>query len=187
MQAIETPRLVLRNFRPDDWQAVQELSAAYAASEISQYDQEWPTSREEVVRMVEWLASGDDFVAACLKDTGRLIGLVAIQRRKEREGRVHGLGYVFHPTYHGQGYATEACRAAIDHLFGELEADRVESNTAAVNEPSCRLLRRLGMVEVGRHTASFRTAEDGTPIEFEAVSFAMSREAWARLAAKRAT
>jgi len=179
MNPIETSRLLIRNFRPDDWEALQELSVAYAASEISQYDQPWPTSTEGVKGMVEWFAGGDDFVAACLRDTDRLIGLVAIQRRKEREGRVHGLGYVFHPTYHGQGYATEACRAAMGYLFGELEADRVESNTAAINEPSCRLLRRLGMAEVGQHTASFRRAEDGTPIEFEAVSFAVSREAWA--------
>jgi RimJ/RimL family protein N-acetyltransferase len=91
---------------------------------------------------------------------------------------VHGLGYVFHPRYHRQGYATEACRAAIGYLFGELGADRVVSNTAAANEPSCRLLERLGMAEVGRHTASFQKTEDGVPIEFEAISFAISREEW---------
>jgi ribosomal-protein-alanine N-acetyltransferase len=178
MKPIETARLVIRNYRPDDWQALQALSVAYAASEMSQYDEEWPTSTEEVKGMVEWFAGGDDFVGACLKDTGRLIGLVAVQRRTEQEGRVHGLGYVFHPAYHGQGYATEACRAAMRYLFDELEADRVESNTAAINEPSCRLLKRLGFVEHSRHTASFRKAEDGQRIEFEAISFAISREAW---------
>jgi len=180
VEPIETSRLILRNFRATDWQELQDISAAYRASEMSQYDQEWPTSTEEVQGMVEWLASGDDFLAACLKGTGTLIGLVSVQRRRKEQGRVHGLGYVFHPHYHGQGYATEACRAAIGFLFDEVGAERIVSNTAAANGPSCRLLERLGFVEAGRHVASFRKAQDGTPVEFEALSFVLSREAPSR-------
>jgi RimJ/RimL family protein N-acetyltransferase len=50
--------------------------------------------------------------------------------------------------------------------------------TLAANEPSCRLLQRLGMKETGRHTGSFRETEDGKLIEFQANSFAISREEW---------
>ena len=99
-----------------------------------------------------------------------MIGFIGMSRNENEEGRVFGLGYVFNDNYHGQGYATEGCRAMLDRAVGALEADRVDTGTAAANEPSCRLLKRLGMKEVERSTASFWKTEDGTPIEFEAIS-----------------
>lgn len=175
MNPLETARLTIRNYRPDDWQQLQEMAVAYQATEAAQYDHPWPTSEEEVKGMANWFASGDDYLAVCLKDTGRLIGLLAIKQRENEEKRVHGLGYVFHPVYQGQGYGTEACQAAVAYLFDELGADQIVSSTAAANGPSRRLLGRLGFVEVSRHVGSFRPASDGTPIEFEDISFVLSR------------
>jgi len=97
----------------------------------------------------------------------------------KKRGRCTVSATSFIRTTTAKGYATEACRAAMDHLFRRLGADRVVTGTAAANEPSCRLLRRLEMPEVGRHTASSRKTDDGQPIEFEAISFAISREEWA--------
>jgi len=160
MTSLETDRLVIRNFHPDDWQQLQELAVAYQASEAARYEDPWPTSTEEVKGMAAWFAGGDDYLAVCLKETGELVGLVAINRRDDRKGVVHNLGYVFHPGHHGQGYATEACQAAMDYLFGEREADGILTGTHPDNEPSVRLLRRLGLKEVARG------------------EFALSREDW---------
>lgn len=82
-----------------------------------------------------------------LKDTGKLIGLVTINRRGEQAGRVHNLGYVFDPEYHGRGYAAESCRAAMAHVFGTLAADGILTGTRGENVSSVRLLRRLGLRE----------------------------------------
>jgi RimJ/RimL family protein N-acetyltransferase len=112
----------------------------------------------------EWFASGDGYLAVCLKTTGKLIGLLNIHHREELEGRVHGLGYVFHPDYHGQGYATECCRAGMEHVFGPWAADRIRTGTHPDNEPSVRLLTRLGLKEVARG------------------EFTISREEWLALA-----
>lgn len=114
MISLETDRLLIRNFTPDDWQELQEIAVCYRASDLAKYDHPWPTSTEEVKGMASWFAGGDDYLAACEKATGRLIGLIAISHKKEHDGRVHGLGYVFHPDYHGRRYATEGCRAAMD-------------------------------------------------------------------------
>jgi ribosomal-protein-alanine N-acetyltransferase len=148
--AIETDRLTIRNFGPDDWQDLQEVAVQYRASEWAKYEDPWPTSTEEVKGMVEWFAKGDDYLAVCLKATGKLIGLIAIERRKDQEGPVHNLGYVFHPGYHGHGYATEGCQAAMEHVFGQLAADGILTGTHPADEPSVRLLKKLGLRGIDR-------------------------------------
>ena len=55
------------------------------------------------------------------------------------------------------------------------------TGTAAANERSCRLLRRLGMREIGQSTGSFWKMPDGEPIEFLGLSFAVSRDEWLAL------
>jgi RimJ/RimL family protein N-acetyltransferase len=163
MITLETDRLTLRNFCPDDWQDFQEVIIEYQASASAKYEDPWPTSAEDVKNITTWFASGDDYLAVCLKPAGKVIGFVAINRRTEQEERVYNLGYVFHPGYHGQGYATESCRAAMAYLFGPLAADGILTGTRPENEDSVRLLKRLGLQEVA-------------PGEF-----VLSKEAWLSL------
>ena len=117
MNMIETERLDIRNFTADDWQALQDVIIHYQASESAKYEPPWPTSDEEVQGIAKWFASGDDYLCVCLKATGTLIGLLAIERRKDHAEQVRNLGYVFHPAHHGQGYALEGCRAIMGYVF----------------------------------------------------------------------
>jgi RimJ/RimL family protein N-acetyltransferase len=172
MISLETDRLIIRNFGPDDWQELQELAIRYQASEYAQYDHPWPTSEAEVKGMAEWFTSGDGYLAVCLKSTGALIGLLNIHHRDKLEGRVHGLGYVFHPDYHDQGYATESCRAGINQVFGPWAADKILTGTHPDNKPSVALLKRLGLHEVGEgewtlSRKEWLAAEDQTGINVE--------------------
>ena len=50
----------------------------------------------------------------------------------------------------GNGYATEAATAAVAFAFEELDLEEIVSFTTTVNEPSIRVMRRLGM----RHDAA---------------------------------
>jgi ribosomal-protein-alanine N-acetyltransferase len=177
MTAIETDRLAIRNFDVGDWEDLHRMIVQYQASEVAKYDHQWPTSAEEIRGVAEWFASGDSYLAVCLKGTGEFIGFISLNRREE-EDLEFGLGYVFNPDYWGQGYATEGCGAVMDYAFGQLGADRVTTGTAAANERSCRLLRRLSMRETGQSTGSFWKTPDGEPIEFLALSFALSRDEW---------
>ena len=61
---------------------------------------------------------------------------------------MHNLGYVFHPDYHGQGYALEGCRKIVDYVFDELLANRILTGTHPTNVPSVRLLKKLGLKEI---------------------------------------
>lgn len=71
------------------------------------------------------------------------------------------LGWVLDPSYTGRGYATEAIRAVIDVCVGPLGLRRVHAGCFADNEPSWRLMERLGMrrEEFSRKTALHRSGE----------------------------
>jgi ribosomal-protein-alanine N-acetyltransferase len=72
------------------------------------------------------------------------------------------VGYTVFPAYRRQGYAGEAVRALLDWAR-EQGVDHFIASVAPENEPSLRLVRRLGFAEVGRHWDD----QDGEELEFE--------------------
>lgn len=55
------------------------------------------------------------------------------------------LGYAFDPSHTGHGYATEAVAELLRLCFEDLGLRRVVANAFLANEPSWRLMERLGM------------------------------------------
>jgi len=162
MTTMETDRLTIRNFSVNDWEALREMILQYQASEYAAYDHPWPTAPDEIRKAAEWFAGGDSYLVVCLKDTGRFIGFVCLNPEEHGGESALNIGYIFNFDYHGRGYATEACRAALARAFDELGAARVVTGTAKANLPSCRLLKRLGLKETGEGM------------------FAISRDEWRR-------
>lgn len=181
MTTLETQSLLLRNFTYDDWQDLQAMIVQYQASECGTYDQQWPTNAEAIQEITQWFASGDSYLAVCLKDTRQFIGFIALNPEDNTECLAFNLGYVFNSDYHGKGYAYEACHAALEYAFGSLQAQLMVTATAAVNYPSRKLLDRLGFQKISEASVSFRTNESGEPIEFLGYSFSLSRDEWERL------
>lgn len=69
-----------------------------------------------------------------------------VERGDTRRGEI---GYTFSRTYRGSGYASEAVSRLLDYAFEELGLHRVVAITDRRNEPSFRLLERLGMRREG--------------------------------------
>jgi RimJ/RimL family protein N-acetyltransferase len=65
--------------------------------------------------------------------------------REQAAGTMAEIGYVFDPAYVGQGYATEAVREELRICFEDIGVRRVIAQCFADNEPSWRLMERLGM------------------------------------------
>jgi RimJ/RimL family protein N-acetyltransferase len=61
------------------------------------------------------------------------------------EHRQGEIGYLIHPDYHGRGYATEAARAALRLGFEQFQMHRIVARCDARNEPSYRVMEKLGM------------------------------------------
>ncbi len=85
---------------------------------------------------------------------GRIIGDLMLsiadgwgQREvKSQAARVQAeIGWTLDPDEAGQGYATEAAGALLHVCFNDLGLRRVEAGAFAANEPSWRLMERLGM------------------------------------------
>nr|WP_156612155.1 GNAT family N-acetyltransferase [Auraticoccus cholistanensis] len=75
----------------------------------------------------------------------------------------------------GQGYATEAATAVLDHAFGPVGLAEVWSMTAVLNLPSQAVMRRLGME---LHTRFEHPAlEVGSPLRPHVV-FRTTAQAW---------
>lgn len=54
------------------------------------------------------------------------------------------IGYELHPAFWNQGIMSETLSAVLAYGFNELGLHRIEANPLAENEPSCRLLLKLG-------------------------------------------
>ncbi|WP_348789281.1 GNAT family N-acetyltransferase [Leifsonia sp. NPDC080035] len=85
------------------------------------------------------------------------------------------LGWTFHPASQGRGYATEAVRAAIGACFEPLGLRRVHAGCFAANEPSWRLMERIGMrrEEFSRATALHRSG-----VWMDGMNYGLLAEEW---------
>lgn len=171
---IQTKRLIINNFAQDDWKALKEIILQYESSPYAVYDHQWPTSDDEIKGIVEWFASEDSFLAVRLKKSDMLIGYVSLSGL-EKSGEFN-IGYCFNFKFHNKGYATESCQALIDYAFMNLKAERLVTGTANENQPSCKLLKKLGMSKVSESICSFREGSDGKLIEFVGANFELKRD-----------
>jgi RimJ/RimL family protein N-acetyltransferase len=146
---IETERLRLRPFTRQDVDAV----FAYRSREdVCRYLFDEPMSRQSCAEAIQARIGqlsldqdGDRIVLAVEPIVGGTpIGEVSLILRSG-ESRQAEIGYIFHPEAHGQGFATEAARAMVDVGFRGAGMHRVYARCDARNEPSWRLMERLGM------------------------------------------
>jgi len=146
---LRTDRLVIRPYTPDD---VEVVHALQSRPDVTRFLLFAPRSREQVVEQVErkvrqgWRleAEGDVLELAVTLPDGTYLGEVLLFWRSA-EHRGGELGYMFDPTHHGRGYATEAAAALLPLAFDGLGLHRVFARLDARNGPSARLLERLGM------------------------------------------
>lgn len=147
---IETERLTLRNWRPEDaapferhtnsGPVMQWLGGVKPAHVIEQVVSE---------RFIRWQEErGFTFWVVERRSDRALLGFCGIKIADDPGSPVEGeyeIGWRLREDCWGQGYAKEAAIAALDHLFGSLGGPRVVALTVTGNAPSWGLMERLGM------------------------------------------
>jgi RimJ/RimL family protein N-acetyltransferase len=155
---LETERLLLRDFTLAD---VEALAACRRDERYWRYydsvqDIE-SSAREHVELFVGWQDTSPRThfqLAIVLKQDETLIGDCGLRRRPQVEyggaSDVEAdIGYELDPRFWGQGYATEAVKALLQYGFDALKLHRVWAFCLAENEPSWRLMERIGMRREG--------------------------------------
>ncbi|MEF9673933.1 GNAT family N-acetyltransferase [Pseudomonas sp. PCH446] len=143
-----TERLRLRLWKPSDKLAFQAMNADRHVMEYFPA----PLSAAESDAFAEGIGKhqehhGFTFWAVELRSTSTFIGFagLAVPRRDLPFSPCIEIGWRLARDYWGQGYATEAARAALAFGFGELALEEIVSFTATTNERSQRVMQRLGM------------------------------------------
>lgn len=174
---METDCLLIRRFTPDDWQDLYEYLSQEAVVKYEPYEPfTEASSKQEAVRR-----SGDDsFWAVCLKGCEKLIGNIYLSKQ---EFDTWELGYVFNADYQGKGYATEATQSVVNDAIKNHNARRIIAMCNPLNEPSWKLLERLGMRREGhlRQNIYFKRDSAGYPIWQDTYEYGILAEEWLNL------
>lgn len=141
IQPIETPRLVIRQFEPADWQTAFSYTGDAA---VMNFMEEGQMSELQTKEFVENNAS-DQATAfpVLLKADKQLIGHMIFH--PWFAPATYEIGWVLHPGHQGQGYATEAASALLQYAFDGLHAHRVIATCQPENPASYRVMEKIGM------------------------------------------
>ncbi len=100
--------------------------------------------RERIERETATLKEyGVQYWPLFLLATGEHVGCCGLRPYKPDES-IYALGFHLRPAFWGRGYAEEAARAVIDHAFDRLGARALFAGHHPENDPSRRLLAKLG-------------------------------------------
>lgn len=149
MTALTTDRLLLRNWRDSDREPFAALNADPAVMEHFPATQTREQSDALIDRQLSAFAErGWGLWAVEVRDTGEFIGFtgLAVPRFEAHFTPAVEIGWRLAKGAWGNGYATEAARAALAHAFGPAGLDALVSFTATTNLPSQRVMQRIGMV-----------------------------------------
>lgn len=141
---LETPRLVLRGWRASD---IDPYAAMCADPEVMRYvgvpidrQQSW---REMATHAGHWAFRGYGNWAVVRRDDGAVLGRAGLWNPEGWPGLEVGWQLARHAW--GNGYATEAGRAAMDWAWEVLGATQLISLIHTENARSMRVAERLGM------------------------------------------
>jgi RimJ/RimL family protein N-acetyltransferase len=145
---LTTDRLTLRPIAEDDWPAYR----AFAADPEAQRWQLAPAYDSAALRAVfcgylRLCALGEVSAgyAVVSRATGALVGVCMSMPVSGGHSGEAQFGFLIARAYWRRGYATEASRALLGHLFETAGALRVVAGCYAGNPASARVLQKLGM------------------------------------------
>ena len=175
-----TDRLLLRTFRDPDREPFAALNADPAVME------HFPTTltRAESDALVDrilarWSSDGHGLWAIERTEDGAFLGFTGLARLAYLPQPE--IGWRFARFAWGQGYATEAARAALVWGFGVRGFDEIVSVTTVGNDRSRAVMERIGLVRDSAADFLHPNLPEGHPLRPH-VLYRIRREAWERRA-----
>ena len=150
---METPRLLLRHWREEDY---QDFLAFASDPQVMLASGARPArTQEEGERFFRRALWDSGCYAIVLKETGHPIGKIKFQRDIRRSGvKSLSIGYELAKPYWGQGYMTEALRAMVQYGFERKGLDVLAIGHFKENSRSRRVIEKCGFhyegTQIGR-------------------------------------
>jgi len=170
---LETERLVLRAPRLEDVKAVA----------LQANDRRIAENTARIPHPYR-LTDADDFIATANLGTetvflitlrnGAVIGACGFTQIDRHPPEI---GYWLGVKHWGKGYATEAVRALIDHIFTDLGDEAIQAAARVTNPASRRVLEKCGFQWSGAGLLRIRAIASSAPID----RFRLDRGLWASL------
>lgn len=149
---LETPRLILREFREDDWPAVLAYQSDPQFLRYYHWDGRTQHDAQEFVQMFLDQQSARPRLkyqlAITCKGSDEVIGNAGV-RLETPDAQLGHIGYELAAAHWGQGYATEAAQAMVDYGFDVLGLHRIWAWCISENTASAHVLEKLGMQREG--------------------------------------
>lgn len=146
---IITQRLMIRPFEFGDWPGLQRIALDFQSSPYRYFDHGMPTEDERVQEAARYFESTGMWFSVLLD--GAMIGYICFHGE---EGDID-VGYCFHASAHGRGYAFESISALLEFLESTGAVNRFTAGTALDNIPSVKLLKKLGFEQTGEEEVCF--------------------------------
>ena len=146
---IETDRLLLREFIPEDFPALFRILSD--PETMQHYPQ--PFDAQRTKGWIEWNLQnyreyGFGLWAVILKETGECIGDCGLTLQNIDGDILPEIGYHIHKKYWRKGFGSEAARAARDWAFEHTEYDRLYSYMKYTNIGSYSTAIAIGMKKI---------------------------------------
>ena len=170
-QAFSTARLLLRPVIVED---ASDLYTIYSDPQAMRYMETPPHTNpaETQARIVDLMAKDTCYWSICLKETGKVIGIIGYLGNIG----IPGMGYFLGSAWWRQGYMTEAIQPALEYGFTRLFLDRVELWIHQDNQASQRLAARSGFTRRGH----FRMRYNHQPEPHDMLVYGLYRHEWDR-------
>ena len=170
---LETERLTLRRPTLADVKAITCLANDRRIAENTRRLPH-PYSQEHAVEFVRAMADDRPEIVFLIEQSHTPIGMVGINWRNPDTPE---LGYWLAVDHWGQGFATEAARAAIDFFFEEHAFEHLFAGARVSNPASRNVLEKCGFQWSGVELHRFEALGSSTPVD----CFRLSRGVWSSL------
>ncbi|PWW29242.1 GNAT family N-acetyltransferase [Chryseobacterium sp. AG844] len=171
-----TERLVLRDITIEDQQDIFDYRSDAEANRF----QSWiPETLEEVENFI--LKNTKEFnqpeswyqLLITDKETKTVIGDIGVHFTGDENAQVE-LGITLNTSFQGKGYASEALKGIISHLFDDLHKHRITASVDPDNTASILLMERIGLRKEGHFVKSLFWKNKWV----DDVIYAVLREEW---------
>lgn len=171
-----TERLVLRDITIEDQQDIFDYRSDAEANRF----QGWiPETLEEVENFI--LRNTKEFnqpeswyqLLITDKETKTVIGDIGVHFTGDENAQVE-LGITLNTSFQGKGYASEALKGIISHLFDDLHKHRITASVDPDNTASILLMERIGLRKEGHFVKSLFWKNKWV----DDVIYAVLREEW---------